>query len=255
MKKQLMITASILASFPSHSSETLKISSIDWCPQLCTNGSKDGYVMDTVREIFKNSPYSLDVEVFPWTRAIKNVEAGKSHALLSPAKEEAPGLKFPAQEVGLQRMCFITRMDSKWEYNSPESLSGMTVGMASDTSIEELNSYMVQNPNQFDFLPYGENYIEKNIKKLGKNRIDAFIFTHNSTMYKLNELGLSSDYKVSGCVDSAKIYMAFTPNSADESKVNKMMAYFDHRMQELKASGKIGEIMASYGLEDWQEFL
>ena len=251
MKIQLTLIASLLTVMPSYAADTVSVSSIEWCPQLCTEGNKPGYVMDTVNEIFRDSPYKLDVHTYPWTRAINQVESGRSHALLSPAKNEAPSLKFPEHEVGLQRMCFFTKSDSSWNYDGPESLSNMKIGIASDTSIEELNNFIAKNAKQFDFLPYGENYIKTSLKKLEKNRIDTFVFTLNSTKYKINELSLSNEYRDAGCVSSAKIYMAFTPNG----NVDEVMKYFDKRMIELKESGKIGQIMSAYGLEDWQNYL
>tara|TARA_Y100000588_G_C14268816_1_gene931295 strand:- start:1563 stop:2330 length:768 start_codon:yes stop_codon:yes gene_type:complete len=255
MYKSIIPTITILLSANVYGTETLSVSSIEWCPQLCSNGDKAGYVFDTVQEVFKDSPYVLKNKVYPWTRAIRNVESGESHALLSPAKQEAPGLKFPTQEVGLQRMCFFKKSSSSWVYNGLASLENVRVGIATDTSIEELNGYIRDNPHKFDSMPYSDSYIKTSLKKLDKDRIDAFVFTYNSTIYELQQLGLSDDYKAGGCVSSAKIYMAFTPEESDSSKINEMISYFDKKMVELKESGKVAEIMAAYGLEDWQSHL
>ena len=64
--------------------ETINISAIDWCPQICVGGDKPGYVVELVREVFKGTKYSLNIEHYPWSRAIKNVLQGKYDALLSP---------------------------------------------------------------------------------------------------------------------------------------------------------------------------
>ncbi len=255
MNKSIIAALSILMSTQSQATQSLNISSIDWCPQLCNSGDKAGYVLDTVREVFRDSPYEIDTKIYPWTRAIKNVESGKSHALLSPAKQEAPQLRFPIQEIGLQRMCFFAKSSSDWTYDGLPSLKGIKVGIASDTSIEELDNYIGNNPDDFDSMPYSDNYLARSVRKLDKNRIDVFVFTYNSTMYNLNKMGVSDKYKNVGCVNSAKIYMAFTPATGESENVDKMISYFDSRMSDLKKSGKISEIMEKYGLDDWQKHL
>jgi len=255
IKSKILVSSALVLSQHSFALEPIVINSIDWCPQLCVSGDKEGYVMDTVKAIFKDSPYSVDVESYPWTRAIKNVESGKAHALLSPAKQEAPNLVYPKHEVGIQRMCFFTKSDSNWKYAGPESLNGLRVGIAKDTAIEELNSYILKNASQFDYLPYIESYLDISLKKTRANRIDTFLFTYNSTQYELNKRNLSSEFKEVGCMPATKIYMAFTPDVSKKSEVEKMINYFDNKMGALKESGEIKNIMSNYGLEDWQLFL
>ena len=245
-----------LSVFPySLNAESLRVSTIDWCPQICPQGELPGYVIETAQKIFADSPYELSTKDYPWTRAIKLVEAGDNHALLSPAKEEAPNLLFPKHEIGIQRMCFFTKKESAWQYSGLESLAGLKIGVANDTSIEELNDYMKKNQKQFGSLPYNDTYIEKSIKKLDADRIDTFIFTYNSTIYEMSQKGILEKYRSAGCVSVAKIYMAFTPDPSKAKSVKKMSDYFDSKMKALKESGDIKVIMKRYNLEDWQTFL
>ncbi len=255
IKSKILISSALILSQESFATEALVVSSIDWCPQLCSTGDKKGYVMDTVQAIFKDSPYQLEVKTYPWSRAIKTVENGQAHALLSPAKEEAPNLIFPEQEIGIQRMCFFTKSQSDWKYTGPKSLVGIKVGLALDTSIEELNSFISNNPKQFEFIPYSDSFLDISLKKTQYDRIDTFLFTYNSTKYELNKKKLSSEFREAGCVTKSKIYMAFSPISNDGTDINEIMNYFNTKMKSFKKSGKINNIMSNYGLRDWQEFL
>ena len=227
--------------------KTIKIAAIDWCPQICIDQKQKGYVVDLVKEIYKDSGYELDIEYLPWSRAIKYVSSGKADALLSPAKAEAPDLLYPQQTVGAQTMCFYTSSNSTWTYQGVESLQDLQIGIAIDTSIEELNSYVEQHPGQFQFQPYHERFISQNAGKLDKGRMDAFLFTRNSTQYELQQAGVWQNYREAGCVSSAPIYMAFTPASC-QSSINDMMELFDRRMLELTQSSFIHQTMNSYGL-------
>jgi len=244
----------LMVSLPAQS-ETLKVASIDWCPQLCEGSDKPGYINDIVTAIFSSSPYSLQTRVYPWSRAIKYVSRGSNQALLSPAKAEAPDLLYPKHEVGIQRMCFFTSKSSQWRYTDAESLKGMKIGIANDTSIEELNEFIGKNKKQFQYLPYNDSYLATSFRKLDAKRIDSFLFTFNSTVYYLNNHNLDYKYRSAGCVSLAKVYMAFTPVSAQREKVQLMMNFFDDGMARLKSNGQLQIIMDKYGLEDWQKYL
>lgn len=231
--------------------KVINIASIDWCPQLCPQEHKDGYIIDILEELFKNSPYTLNIKSYPWTRSIAMTKRGQVLALLSPAKAEAPDLSYPKLEVGKQMMCFFTKKESKWTYKGTKSLKNLKIGIASDTSIEELNEYVKNNPKQFQYLPYSQTYIEQSIKKLQHNRFDTFLFTKNSTIYKINSLGLKKKFRIAGCVSSASIYMAFTPKENLKEEVGEVIEYFDSKMYKLKKTKVIEKIMKSYGLTLW----
>jgi polar amino acid transport system substrate-binding protein len=228
--------------------ETIRIAAIDWCPQLCPNGENKGYVVDLVELAFEGSPYNLSIETMPWSRAIKLTQDGVTFALLSPAKAEAPELLFPDTAVGTQRMCFFTLSANTWTYEGEGSLAGVKIGIAADTSIEELNDYVKRNRDQFQFQPYNGKYILSNLRKLKHKRIDAFLFTKNTTQYEINKLGWAKDFKLAGCVSKADIYMAFSPDAAVRSKVTSMMNVFETNMKLLKQQGKIEQVLSKYGL-------
>jgi len=228
--------------------EVINIDAIDWCPQICLDPKQPGYVVELVRKIFENSQYQLNIKIYPWSRAIKNVSSGKSDALLSPAKSEAPNLLYPQLAVGYQQMCFFTKYESYWHYDGVNSLKGMQIGIAIDTSIEELNGYVKNNPWQFQFQPYHERYLAQSIAKLKKNRMDAFLFTKNSTLFALHKLQEQSEIKAAGCVSKAPIYMAFSPIDQKRNKIEAIMTVFDKNLTKLKKSQYIKKLMSSYHL-------
>ena len=211
--------------------------------------------MDTVHRVFAGSHYEVQAKTYPWTRAILGVYNGKSHALLSPAKNEAPQLLYPKYAIGIQRMCFFTAAQSDWEYQGLKSLKGLKIGIAYDTSIAELNDYVSTNKEQFEFIPYNHEFIERNLNMLSHRRLDTFLFTYNSTIFTLKQLGLDTEYREAGCVSSEPIFMAFSPNPEQSEEINELIRFFEQRMHELSESGEIELIMESYGLEDWQPFI
>jgi len=228
---------------------TINIAAIDWCPQICNKDIKKGYIVDLVKEVFKETQYQIDIQIYPWSRAIKLVGSGRADALLSPAKAEAPQLLFPETEVGKQRMCFFTSVKSNWTYSNISSLKNKVIGIAADTSIEELNDYVKINPQQFQYQPYHDRFIIQNALKLDKERMDAFLFTKNSTIYELKKFDIWHKYRIAGCVSQAKIYMAFSPVKSNKVDIKAIIKVFDHQMNKLNKTSFISQLMAKYALD------
>ncbi len=229
--------------------QKLTVAAIDWCPQICSSKDRPGYVIEIIKEVFSGEKYQLQIDYFPWSRAIRNVTSGQYDALLSPAKKEAPHLVYPLKAVGSQRMCFFVKESSNWKYEGAESLKGVSIGIATDTSIEELNGYMSKHPEQFQFQPYHERFVKQNALKLLKGRMDTFIFTLNTTQHTLKNENLDGKVKNAGCTSKASIYMAFTPNLSKQTLINGGVAYFDKRMSKLTKEGTIEKILKKYKIE------
>jgi len=227
----------------------LNISAIDWCPQICLSNKQPGYVVEIINQIFTGKTYQPKINYFPWSRAINNVTFGKSHALLSPAKKEAPHLTYPSMEIGYQKMCFFVDKNSQWKYEGFQSLKGLFIGIAKDTSIEELNQYMHQHPEQFQFQPYHERFVKQNALKLLKRRIDTFIFTLNTTIHTLKNENLHGQIKNAGCVSRAPIYIAFTPVEKEQQFIEKVKKHFENKMRELTENGTIAKILEAYQIK------
>lgn len=253
MKKLALVLLLLLSQYTSADGEkTVRVAAIDWCPQLCLHQEENGYILDIVKEVFIGTGYKISIEVYPWSRALALTKAGNVEAVLAPARAEAPNLLYPEYEVGTQSMCFFTEKTNPWRYLSTDSLNDLQFGIATDTSIEELNQYVGDNPQQFQFQPYFGGYIHQQARKVMKGRIDAFLFTKNSTVYELSRLGLMSKFKISGCVSNTNVYMAFSSNPERESTIRPLIELFDSRMEMIRGSDRIPNIMQKYGLKDWR---
>lgn len=248
MRVFLLSLSLFISCFTHAQSKTIRIAAIDWCPQICVGKQEQGYVVDIVKEVYKDSGYKLEIEFLPWSRAIKYVLSGKADALLSPAKAEAPELLYPNNPVGAQTMCFYTEKSSNWTYQGRDSLAGLQIGIAIDTSIEELNDYVATHPEQFQFQPYHERFILQNAGKLTKRRMDTFLFTQHSTQYELQNAGQWENYREAGCVSRASIYMAFSPAGCKQRRIGEMVSMFEQRMTALEKTGFIKSTMEKYGL-------
>lgn len=256
-KKTLVVFAAITVSYclglsVSHA-ETIKFTAVDWCPQLCPDADDAGYIRDIINEIYDGSEFDFEVKFYPWSRALGLVEKGRAHGLLAPTKAEAPGLKYPVNEVGVQRVCFFTSADSSFNYTGVDSLKDQKFGAYYNGDFGEINEYMSTNENQIQYVQGDGSYIASNIKKLEAGRIDAFLYTHNALIHEIRRMGVDEKYRAAGCVVTDKLYVGFSSSGKMASKVQSMIDQWDKKMVELKRTDKIGQIMNKYGLEDWSK--
>ncbi len=230
--------------------ETIKIAAIDWCPQLCQDRDRPGYVTEIVEMVFADSGYNLEMAIYPWTRAIFMVRSGRAHALLSPTKNEAPHLRYPEHAVGVQRMCFFSLADSNWRFSDIASLQGVSVGIAQDTSTPELEAFMKDNAEWFQVMPYDHGFVEKNLKQISAGRMDTFLSTYNTVTHTIRLMESEGVYRSSGCLTEENIYMAFSPEETRQRQITKMMTYFDQRMDQLKRSDRLKAVLDRYKLNE-----
>ncbi|WP_448565443.1 substrate-binding periplasmic protein [Thalassotalea ganghwensis] len=239
----------LLALEPSSTiKETLSVAAIDWCPQICPKDNEyNGYIVDLLKKIYPNNEFDIQINYLPWSRAIKYTREGDADVILSPAKAEAPDLVYPIEPIGIQTMCFFTLPKSTWQYNGVDSLANLTIGIAQDTSIEELNSYVENNKHQFQFQPYLDRYVEQNVGKLVRGRIDTFLFTKNTISFLQNQNSDMPALKNAGCVSTANIYIAFSPKIAPDKR-EKLVKHHDEKLSQMYKNGEVINVLRKYGL-------
>lgn len=230
--------------------EELIVAVIDWCPQICPKSPSKGYIIDIVEDLFKDSPYKLKFHFAPWSRVIQMTRSGKAIALLSPAKAEAPDLIYPNMEVGSQRMCFFTGVNTEWSYDGIASLKGRLTGVARDTSLPGLNDYINLHKEEFHVQPYSPTYLENSLQMLDSGRLDSFLFTQNTARYEISKMGRNEDYKTVGCLEKEKVYMAFSPARHLTQKVNEVLDFFDERMSNYLSQNRHHKLMTKYDISD-----
>lgn len=232
----------------SNSTENMmKVAAVDWCPQICPyDKARPGYVIEMFELIFEHSNINYVVDIFPWSRAIKSVHSGNYSALLAPSKDEAPSLIYPKTPIGFQEMCFYTLKGSLWEYTGESSLKGLSIGVAKDTSIDEIIDYVEKNPHQFQIQPYHERYINQNINKLRKGRINTFIFNKNTVEYLKKSTGNIDDIQNSGCLARKPVYLAFTGRLKNRQKIREFARLYDKNIQKTELNNHIDKILSHY---------
>lgn len=241
--------AVLLIAFSVHANEDkqVKIATFDWCPAICPGKSNPGYIVEIVRAAYAEEGYQIELDYYPWLRAIHQTKTGQSDALLSPAKNEAPTLLYPEHEVGMQKTCFFVRKDDEWKYIDATSFTGRKVAVVLGNSLEELNKFAEKNPQIF-LRQNSEDFLPRAIKMFDLKRIDTMVYTESEAEYHF-KLHNKDEFKNAGCVNEVKLYIAFSPKNSTRSKT--LISVFDRGMKKLKKTKAIEETLKKYGLKSW----
>ena len=227
---------------------SIKVAVIDWCPFICPDDpERPGMLVEYTRAIFLPSDVSVDFVVHNWSRAIKLAREGKVDALLAPAKDEAPSLKFPDTEIGVQRFCFFSRAEDPWEYQGPDSLNGRAIIHVRNALPLQLR----QNDYEASLIsyPYNDAYMPTSTEIMLKKRVDSVLMTLYSMQDFLNQRRLHKQIKLSGCVSEQKLYLAFTPAANQGDKVKQWMKVYNRQIGVLRQQQYFDKLLTKYRLK------
>ncbi len=232
--------------------ETIRIRADSWAPYNIEPGTdKPGWGIEIAEAIFSKHGIKIDYQTLPWTRAVSMLESGEIECAIGATKDDIPTAIFPALGFAEARSHFFVLKDSKWEYKDESSLDSITLGVIQDYAYTELlDKRIAENKNVF--ISTGETPLDQLITMLEKGRVDALVEDPAVFKYKLKELGKKSEtFKEIPYDNPNPIYLAFTPKNKEVSE--KYAKLFDEGMAELRSSGKLKEILAKYGAEDWKK--
>ncbi len=249
LKKSLLIML-VLTTFWSYGfSDEIVMAADPWPPFA------PGYMIDIAEEVFTKSGHTFKFEVLPWSRAINEARTGNINGIIGAARGDAPDFVFPENEQGQIVNTFFVSNNSSWTYSGIESLKSVKLGLILDYDYsEEISNYISSNPDSKNIQFLGGNApLSQNIKKLKAGRIDVVLEAGSVFNYTAKEMGEGGSFKVGGVLDdtpeSSLIYMAFSPANPNSAKYAKILS---DGMAEMRASGRLAEILKKYGLTDWK---
>ncbi|RPJ68815.1 hypothetical protein DRW07_01485 [Alteromonas sediminis] len=231
-------------------SDTVTIRADEWYPiNGDPNSNKPGFMIELAKAVLEPAGHSVDYQVMPWERALDSVRKGSHDCVVGAYKEDAPDFVFPKNHWGLDSTGFFVNNDSDWKFDSLNSLLTKKVGVINGYAYgEELDELISNNPSVFSGLG-GNDALEKNIKKLTAGRIDIIIESPNVMRAKLEELKLSNVKQAGTLGEASPMYIACSPAKPSSSNYVELI---DKGTDALRASGKLSEILARYGMSDWE---
>lgn len=212
----IVLTASQAQASNSNLPSKVILATTNWCPYACPETEKlPGIAYEYIQAIFNQLGVGVEIKFYPWTRAIKEVESGRAHGLLTAVHEEAPKFIFTNTPTMSYRVCFFSTNQSQWRFKDVASLSAITLGAIKGYGYDsEIDEYISNaNSNETVQLISGGKEIPRFINMLELKRIDAFLDDQYVAAWEAKTHNIDlSDYQKSGCLGENPFYMAFNPN-------------------------------------------
>ncbi|MFZ4126080.1 MAG: substrate-binding periplasmic protein [Rickettsiales bacterium] len=257
----LFLTSACIGLFVTHAwalPSAITIAADTWCPYNCNaNLDQQGYVVDITKAIFEPKGITVNYEITPWTRAVKQTRKGKYTAIIGATTSEGKGFIFPREMIGFSAYHFYTNAKSHWKFTgSIDSLKLISLGVVEGYSYSDaIDRYIASHKNDRERIQVlsGNNAAAQNIKKLRAKRIDVMIEDPNVVKYTLSTMNTPNTLRDAGATapiksDSA-LYLAFSPKHPDAKALAKL---FDEGIRTLRKTGKLKKILTRYGMKDWQ---
>lgn len=233
---------------------TLSVRADSWPPYNGDPGAvAPGYMIEVLQEIFSPQGVTIDYKVMPWKRAISDVQNGTFDAVVGSDPEETPGLIFPKENFGVNLNGLYVKAGTTWRFTGAESLSQVRLGAIDGYSYSgRVDDYLARNRGGKQvFLATGDDALDKLLKMLQSGRIDAIIENVNVMTYTLRGAGLENQVVSAGVNEQGRLplYVAFSPRNTQAIIYARN---FDEGIVRLRKSGRLKEILATYGLKDWK---
>ena len=221
-----------------------------WAPYNAEpNSDEPGFQVEIAQKIFEKAGFKFEYSLVPFTRALRNVQAGDAHGTFGLYESEANSnnLLLPKNHLGIGQTYFYVLTNNNWSYDGISSLENQMLGVIQDYEYDdgELDEFIEKNKNTMKVqVMTGDKALENNIQKLLNNRITVTLEDEAVMSWKLKKMGLEGKIKKAGIFDdSYKIFVAFTPTRPE------LVDIFDKGVEELRKSGELKKIFDKYGIE------
>ena len=243
----------LLAPVLSHA-DTITLVADEWCPINCEPGSEmPGYAIEVAQFVFGKAGHEIVYQNLNWSKSIEDARKGLYGGIVGAAKDEAEDFVFPRNTIGASANSFFVAAGSSWSYKDLGSLENVCVAAIKSYEYgEELAVYFEKNkndPKKVQFVS-GDNPLEKNFKKLEGGRVDVVVEDRPVGDFTIKEMGLTGKIKVAGNDgDFTDFYIAFSPANPKSGEYAEILS---KGLDDLRASGKLNEILSRYGMTDWK---
>lgn len=223
-----------------------------WCPYACTPESeKPGILVEIVREIFEEEGISVSYNLMPWRRALMETERGGIDGVLGVVEGNRGELLLDDRGMGADETIIVVRKDSDFNYEGPESLNSMRLGVIANYTYDnngDLDSYLQKRHLKHDRIVviYRDEPIKSLVNMLSGYRIDAFLENRQVVIYEGKRMNFGDQIRTVSTGLGDTVHIGFTPS--DRGRRN--LDIYNRGLTRLLESGKVDEIARRYGLDE-----
>ncbi|MYM58131.1 transporter substrate-binding domain-containing protein [Vibrio sp. OCN044] len=234
----LMYGRSVLAE-----DERLRVSQDLWPPYIVNSAYGSGIAYDLVTGALDAAEFEFDYTVKPWSRVLKETLGGQNDVIIAIWKTEQREKDYLLTDSYMNnRMVFVSRSDTKFEYESLESLKGMRVALINDYAYAgNLRQYP-------DMIPINSLDLANSIRQVLTQRADVLVTDEAVGRWAVQEMrvGKGKLYFSRSHLDSTPLHAAVRRDHPHAQEiVSKLNQYFKEN-----AKIRLQDIKIKYGLTD-----
>lgn len=236
--------------------DDIRIRADPWLPY--SGGSEmnpAGYMVDMAKAIAEANGHTIQYRTMPWANALEVVREGKADCVVGAYLSDAEGFAFPEVGWGPSGNVFWGLAEQPWRFDGVGSLDAVKVGVIEEYSYgDELDAYIEQHKadaNRLEVVPAVGRGIVRLLARLIGKRVDAIIEDRNVLAYALEQSKMEPGRIISlgETGEPESVYIACTPA---HPRGQQYADLFGKGTAQLRASGKLAEILARYNLKDWE---
>lgn len=235
------IVLSLAVTTRADDSKNVRLATDPWAPFYSPELKDGGYITALVREAFKRSGYTLEVDFVPWKRAVVNSKDGRYDGLLGAFHtKEREAYYIYSEPVGSSSLVFFTRSDRQIRFDT----------------LKDLKNYQIGTIRGYTYFPEFDDagYLNKqpvkdvimNIKKLLKGRIDMFIDSRSVTLHVMEKSFPDQRVNVKILDPPLKINNLYVPISKKSKNPRQIIDALNSGLQQIKKDGTFDKIVDSY---------
>lgn len=259
--KPLLAAGLLAIAMGTAQAETIVLVADAWCPYNCDpDGERPGFMVEIAQRVFSAAGYQVEYVVEPWKRALQSVQAGRYQGLIGVTprilQRLEQSLQVPEQEQARIRAAYFTLADRTWRYNGTQSLYSERLGLIAGYGYAPIRDYIAANEGTERVqYAHGEDALQVNLRKLLHGRISLVRSDVLAFRYTAQQMGLDDSFRDAGGEPldepDSLLYIAFAPAEVCPQCAEYAQT-LSQGMSELRQSGELGQILARYGLRDWQ---
>ncbi|MCR9236328.1 MAG: transporter substrate-binding domain-containing protein [Alphaproteobacteria bacterium] len=249
--RSLAMCSTLLITTATAQADTIVLKSDLWCPYNCEPDSElPGYMIEVAQEALGMFGHTVVYEKLNWLRSVEKARHGEIDGVIGAVEEEVEGFVL-GPPLGPLVDGIVTRIGEELDLSQAEPLEGLTLGGINGYEyVGPLGDYIEKyrdNHNLVQFVS-GDNALDMNLQKLIAGRIDVVAEDYQVILYRLRAGDLADKFTVVHNEQPDPGYIAFSPKNPNSELYAKQL---EEGLNELRASGRLAEIMAKYSLPVW----
>ena len=234
---------------PARAAETVILSADLWCPHTCDPASgHDGYMVDIAREALALAGLKSVYQVRPWATALSEIRSGLSDGLVGTLPNEVPDLPRNQLALGHQANAFVVRADDPFVLTGLDSLDQRRIGAVKDYSYSPaIDTWLALHRDQV-MRQSGTKAAIDNLEKLMSGRVDVVVDDEAVLRHGIILGGYGGKVRIAGRMPGGSLHVTFSLLRRPNSDLPQLL---DDGIAKLRASGRLADILAGYGLADW----